>query len=128
MRSASTIAAIDSTMTGTLCAKQMSWRPFILRVPILSAEKSHVCCAFAMLDVGFTAKMEKGLDKVEAGKNDWVTMIKKFYEDFSKALETAQKNQGTEKIRVPEEETDVICEKCGSKMVIKSGRYGKFIQ
>ncbi len=80
-----------------------------------------------IVDVDFTAKMEKDLDKVEAGKTDWVHMIKKFYDDFSKSLEIAQKNQGTEKIQVPEEETDVVCEKCGRKMVIKTGRYGKFL-
>ncbi len=80
-----------------------------------------------IVDVDFTAKMEKDLDKVEAGKADWVNMMSKFYDDFSKSLETAQKNQGTEKIQVPEEETDVVCEKCGRKMVIKTGRYGKFL-
>ena len=66
-----------------------------------------------IVDVDFTAKMEKDLDKVESGKTDWVHMMKKFYEDFQKSLELAQKNQGSEKIKVPEEETDVICEKCG---------------
>ncbi len=80
-----------------------------------------------IVDVDFTAKMEKDLDKVENGKADWVHMMKKFYEDFQKNLEIAQKNQGDEKIRVPEEETDVICEKCGRKMVVKTGRFGKFL-
>ncbi|MBQ6802381.1 MAG: type I DNA topoisomerase, partial [Oscillospiraceae bacterium] len=80
-----------------------------------------------IVDVDFTAKMEKDLDKVESGKTDWVHMIKKFYEDFQKSLELAQKNQGAEKIKVPEEETDVICEKCGRKMVVKTGRFGKFL-
>ncbi|MBQ2862376.1 MAG: type I DNA topoisomerase, partial [Oscillospiraceae bacterium] len=80
-----------------------------------------------IVDVDFTAKMEKDLDKVESGKTDWVHMMKKFYEDFQKSLELAQKNQGAEKIKVPEEETDVICEKCGRKMVVKTGRFGKFL-
>ncbi len=80
-----------------------------------------------IVDVDFTAKMEKDLDKVESGKTDWVHMMKKFYEDFQKSLELAQKNQGSEKIKVPEEETDVICEKCGRKMVVKTGRFGKFL-
>ena len=80
-----------------------------------------------IVDVDFTAKMEKDLDKVENGKTDWVHMMKKFYEDFQKSLELAQKNQGAEKIQVPEEETDVICEKCGRKMVVKTGRFGKFL-
>jgi len=80
-----------------------------------------------IVDVDFTAKMEKDLDKVESGKTDWVHMMKKFYEDFQKSLELAQKSQGSEKIRVPEEETDVVCEKCGRKMVVKTGRFGKFL-
>ena len=80
-----------------------------------------------IVDVDFTAKMEKDLDKVENGKTDWVNMMRKFYEDFQKSLEIAQKTQGSEKIQVPEEETDVVCEKCGRKMVVKTGRFGKFL-
>ncbi len=80
-----------------------------------------------IVDVDFTAKMEKDLDKVESGKADWSHMMRKFYDDLQKELEIAQKNQGDEKIRVPEEETDVICEKCGRKMVVKMGRFGKFL-
>ncbi len=80
-----------------------------------------------IVDVDFTAKMEKDLDKVENGKANWSNMMKKFYDDLQKALETAQENRGDEKIRVPEEETDVVCEKCGRKMVVKTGRFGKFL-
>ena len=80
-----------------------------------------------VINVDFTAKMEKDLDKVETGKVDWVHMMQKFYNEFSKSLEYAQKNQGDEKIQIPEEETDVICEKCGRKMVVKTSRYGKFL-
>ncbi len=80
-----------------------------------------------IVDVDFTANMEKDLDKVENGNTDWVQMMKKFYEDFQKSLELAQQNQGSEKIKVPEEETDVVCEKCGKKMVVKTGRFGKFL-
>lgn len=80
-----------------------------------------------VINVDFTAKMEKDLDKVESGKVDWVHMMQKFYTEFSKSLESAQKNQGSEKIHIPEEETDIICEKCGRKMVVKTGKYGKFL-
>ncbi len=80
-----------------------------------------------IVDVDFTAKMEKDLDKVENGKADWTAMMKKFYDDFQKNLEIAQEKQGNEKVYVPEEETDVICEKCGRKMVVKMGRFGKFL-
>lgn len=80
-----------------------------------------------IVDVDFTAKMEKSLDVVGEGKADWVTLLREFYNNFQKALESATKERKGEKIAVPEEETDIICENCGRKMVIKSGRYGKFL-
>ncbi len=80
-----------------------------------------------IVDVDFTAKMEKSLDSVELGKTDWVKVLKNFYKDFSVTLEQAEKNMDGTRIKVPDEETDVICEKCGRKMVIKNGRFGKFL-
>ena len=80
-----------------------------------------------IVDVAFTAKMEKDLDRVELGKADWVKTLDRFYKDFAKTLETAEKNMDGTKIKVPDEETDVVCELCGRKMVIKNGRYGKFL-
>ena len=80
-----------------------------------------------IVDVDFTAKMEKNLDSVELGKNDWVKVVKNFYKDFAVTLEQAEKNMDGTRIKVPDEETDVICEKCGRKMVIKNGRFGKFL-
>jgi len=99
-------------------------KPTALGTVIVDLVKEHFS---NIVDVEFTAKMEKDLDKIEAGKIDWQNMIKKFFDDFTKELETAQQSQGGEKIAVPEEETDVICEKCGRHMVIKTGRYGKFL-
>ena len=75
----------------------------------------------------FTAGMEKDLDKVEEGKTDWVKMVSDFYGDFSKDLQKAESATDGQRVAVPEEESDVICEKCGRRMVIKSGRYGKFL-
>ncbi len=80
-----------------------------------------------IVDADFTARMEKELDTIGEGKADWVAVLKKFYSGFSKSLEEAEKKQGGEKIAVPEEETDVVCELCGRKMVVKTGRYGKFL-
>ncbi len=99
-------------------------KPTALGTIIVDLIKEHFS---NIVDVDFTAKMEKDLDKIEAGKIDWQNMIKKFFEDFTKELEAAQQSQGAEKIAVPEEETDIICEKCGRHMVIKTGRYGKFL-
>ena len=80
-----------------------------------------------IVDVAFSAGMEKKLDKVESGQEDWHTTIDTFYKGFEKELETAEKNMEGKKIKVPDEETDEICEKCGRHMVIKMGRYGKFL-
>ena len=80
-----------------------------------------------IVDVTFSAGMEKKLDKVENGSEDWHKTIDTFYQGFSKALEQAEKDMEGKKIKVPDEETDEVCEKCGRKMVIKIGRYGKFL-
>lgn len=80
-----------------------------------------------IVDVTFSAGMEKQLDKVESGELDWHKAVDDFYKDFSATLEQAQVNMEGKKIKIPEEETDEICEKCGRHMVIKVGRYGKFL-
>lgn len=80
-----------------------------------------------IVDVTFSAGMEKNLDKVENGGADWRETIDAFYKGFAAALEKAEKDMEGKKIKVPDEETDEICEKCGRKMVIKTGRYGKFL-
>ena len=80
-----------------------------------------------IVDVTFSAGMEKNLDKVENGSADWRETIDAFYKGFATALEKAEKDMEGKKIKVPDEETDEICEKCGRKMVIKTGRYGKFL-
>ncbi len=80
-----------------------------------------------IVDVAFTAGMEQRLDGVEEGKTQWKGVIRDFYTDFEKNLETANKNMDGKRMKVPDEETDVICELCGRNMVIKHGRYGKFL-
>lgn len=78
-----------------------------------------------IVDVDFTAKMEKQLDDVEAGSVDWVKIISDFYEPFVKTLSKAEKNIGN--IEVKDEVSDVPCDKCGRMMVYKMGRFGKFL-
>ena len=80
-----------------------------------------------IVDVKFSADMEKKLDVVEAGQADWVKTIDDFYQGFEKSLEQAEKNMEGKRIKVEDIPTDEICEKCGRPMVIKSGRYGKFV-
>jgi len=78
-----------------------------------------------ILDVEFTANMETKLDLIETGELDWKNVIGEFYEPFKKVLEKAEQEIGH--IEVAEEVTDKLCEKCGRNMVIKYGRYGKFL-
>lgn len=73
----------------------------------------------------FTAEMEKKLDYIEEGKLEWKKIINEFYDNFKKELEVAEKE--IEKIEIKDEVSDVICEKCGNNMVIKQGRFGKFL-
>ena len=80
-----------------------------------------------IVDVKFSAQMEKNLDKVENGAADWHTTIDQFYKGFDATLQQAEVNMEGKKIKVPDEESDEICEKCGRRMVIKTGRYGKFL-
>lgn len=77
-----------------------------------------------IVDVEFTADMERLLDDVEQGKTEWKQIIRDFYPSFSKTLEVAEEE--IEEINMVEE-TDIICEKCEANMVIKYGRFGKFI-
>ena len=80
-----------------------------------------------IVNVKFSADVEKKLDVVEAGQADWVKTIDDFYQGFEKSLEQAEKNMEGKRIKVEDIPTDEICEKCGRPMVIKSGRYGKFV-
>ena len=80
-----------------------------------------------IVDVTFSAEMEKKLDVVENGEADWVQTVDEFYQGFAKSLEQAEKNMEGKKVKVADIPTDEICEKCGRPMVIKSGRYGKFV-
>jgi DNA topoisomerase-1 len=80
-----------------------------------------------IVDVDFSAQMEKNLDKVESGTADWRKTVDDFYQEFAESLTTAEKNMEGKKIKVPDEPSGEICELCGKPMVIKSGRYGKFL-
>ena len=80
-----------------------------------------------IIDVEFTANMESRLDAVEEGQQHWKALLAEFYEGFHKELEDAEAALEGVRIKVPEEETDEICEICGRNMVIKMGRFGKFL-
>ncbi|MGD6942174.1 type I DNA topoisomerase [Cytobacillus gottheilii] len=78
-----------------------------------------------ILDVEFTAKMEQDLDYIEEGKVNWVKIIDDFYGDFEKHLEVAEKEM--QSVEIKDEPAGEDCEMCGSPMVFKMGRYGKFM-
>ncbi|HET7629048.1 MAG TPA: type I DNA topoisomerase [Bacillales bacterium] len=78
-----------------------------------------------VLDVEFTAKMENELDEIEEGKENWVEIIDEFYRGFEKRLRHAEKEM--KEVEIKDEPAGVECEKCGSEMVYKMGRYGKFM-
>ena len=80
-----------------------------------------------IIDVEFTANMESRLDQVEEGKQNWVNLLSDFYKDFETELKDAETALEGVRLKVPEEETDEVCELCGRKMVIKTGRFGKFL-
>ncbi len=80
-----------------------------------------------IMDVEFTANMETRLDDVETGKQNWKALLEEFYRDFHLQMEEAEVALEGTRLKVPEEETDEICELCGKKMVVKVGRFGKFL-
>ncbi len=80
-----------------------------------------------IVNVKYTSKMEEDLDKIDSGEKNYKDMIRHYYDDFEKPLEKAKKEMQGVKIKLKEEETDEICEKCGRHMVVKVGRFGKFL-
>ena len=80
-----------------------------------------------IVDPAFTARMEEDLDKVEEGQEYWKDVLARFYSRFDAELQQAEKDLDGERIKVPDEESDEVCDVCGRKMVIKSGRFGRFL-
>ncbi len=107
---------------GYVVKEQKSLKPTELGKIVNSLMAKH----FAdVVDVDFTANMEKQLDEIEEGKENWTKVLEEFYEPLKEDLQKAE--QEMEKIEMKDEETDIPCEKCGRMMVIKQGRFGKFL-
>lgn len=107
---------------GYVVKEQKSLKPTELGKIVNSLMSKH----FAdVVDVDFTANMEKQLDEIEEGKENWTKVLEEFYEPLKEDLQKAE--QEMEKIEMKDEETDIPCEKCGRMMVIKQGRFGKFL-
>jgi len=80
-----------------------------------------------IVDAGFTASMEHNLDEIAEGKQNWVNTMSDFYTDFAETLKKAEENMEGKRVKIPDEATDEVCELCGKPMVIKLGRFGKFM-
>ena len=80
-----------------------------------------------VIDVEFTANMEHQLDEVEAGNVNWKQVLRTFYTGFHNEMEAAEQALDGVRIKVPDEISDEVCELCGRQMVVKSGRFGKFL-
>ena len=80
-----------------------------------------------IVNTKFTAQMEINLDRVGSGEEDYVKMLDEFYTDFEKNLDKAKVEMKNVKIQLEEDTTDIPCDKCGRMMVIKTGRYGRFL-
>jgi len=80
-----------------------------------------------IVDLKFTARMEEQLDNIEKGKDDWKNVLGNFYKGFKETLDEAETALEGERIKVPDEVSDEICDLCKRQMVIKSGRFGRFL-
>ncbi|HOP11656.1 MAG TPA: type I DNA topoisomerase [Oscillospiraceae bacterium] len=80
-----------------------------------------------IVDAGFTAGMEEQLDEIESGDMEMVPTLDKFYGEFSTTLTEAAESMKGQRIKLPDPESEEVCELCGRKMVIKTGRFGKFL-
>ena len=78
-----------------------------------------------VFDIGFTSKLEEELDEIATGERAWVPTMREFYTPFTATLAEAERTM--ERVRIKDEPSDEVCEKCGRPMVIKLGRFGKFL-
>ncbi len=119
---APTITTITSRMYVERDGKQL--KPTVLGEVTTELMKDH----FAnIVNAKFTASMETNLDDVERGEKDWKSTLKDFYKDFDSTLAKAEVAMEGKRVKIPSEETDVVCDVCGKNMVIKIGRFGKFL-
>ncbi len=101
---------------------------YLKATPLGETVNQLMCDKFAdIVDTGFTANMEKELDDVEEGQKQWRTLLHEFYDPFRAEIEKAEKDLEGVRLKVPDEESDEVCDVCGRKMVVKSGRFGRFL-
>jgi len=104
--------------------EKKSLKPTALGTVVTELMKNHFK---KIVDIKFTAGMETNLDKIEIGSLNWTDVLSDFYGDFETVLKKAEQSMDGVRVKVPAVETEVICEKCGRKMVVKNSRFGKFL-
>ena len=101
---------------------------YLRTTPLGEVVNGLMCDKFKdIVDTSFTANMEKELDEVEDGHIAWKELLRQFYGPFHDNLEKAEHDLEGQRLKVPDEESDEVCDVCGRKMVIKSGRFGRFL-
>lgn len=122
----STYASIISTITGKeyVERKQKQLVPTELGTAVIALLKEKFP---KIVDTKFTAGMEADLDRVGNGDIDYIKMLDDFYPELKKQVDKAREDMRGEKIRLEQDVTDIECELCGAKMIIKTGRYGRFL-
>ena len=120
----STYAPIIDTILsrGYVVREDKQFHPTELGQVVVSLLKEYFS---DIVNVKFTANLEDELDEIEEGKREWIEVIDNFYNPFKSSLDKADEEIG--KVEIEDEVTDELCEKCGRNMVIKFGRYGKFL-
>jgi len=120
----STYAPIVETIQkrGYVIKEEKQFYPTELGFVVVALLKEHFP---NIIDIQFTAEMEDKLDLVEEEDENWVQVLREFYGPFEETLEDAEQNIGV--VEIEEEVSDEVCEKCGRNLVVKMGRYGKFL-
>ena len=123
----STFHTIVSTIVSRNYVKVVGKTKSLVPTPLGELTTKLMCEHFPdVVNYKFTAEMEDDLDAIEKDEKSLNAVLEDFWNDFSKELEVAADKLGNINIEVPVEETDIICDKCGSRMVVKNGRFGKF--
>ena len=118
-----------ATIITTIIARNYVKREGKSLVPTPTGELTNQLMMESFPDIvnyQFTAEMENDLDKIEGGSMEMNDVLSAFWRDFGKELEEANQKMESRELEIPVEETDMICEKCGSRMIVKNGRFGKF--
>ncbi|MBQ9085925.1 MAG: type I DNA topoisomerase [Clostridia bacterium] len=118
-----------ATIISTIIARNYVKREGKALVPTPTGELTNKIMAESFPDIvnyQFTAEMERDLDEIENGTVTMNAVLDQFWQGFGKELEEANEKMESRELDVPVEETDLICEKCGSRMIVKNGRFGKF--